>query len=85
MANAATLLKKRLNKNEREENNMRKKILSAILVVAIGMLCLAGCGTKKGSADQTEAANAKEINVMIWDSTYPDGIFEQFDYQDGVR
>lgn len=49
------------------------------------MLCLAGCGTKKGSADQTEAANAKEINVMIWDSTYPDGIFEQFEDETGIH
>ncbi|MCI5517772.1 MAG: PotD/PotF family extracellular solute-binding protein, partial [Roseburia sp.] len=64
---------------------MRKKLVSVICILTLAVLSLCGCGSKQESTGGTQTGQSKEINVMIWDSTYPDEVFDQFEEETGIH
>ena len=64
---------------------MRKKLVSVICILTLAVSGLCGCGSKQESTGGMQTGQSKEINVMIWDSTYPDEVFDQFEEETGIH
>ena len=64
---------------------MRKKLVSVICILTLAVSGLCGCDSKQESTGGTQTGQSKEINVMIWDSTYPDEVFDQFEEETGIH
>ncbi len=63
-----------------------RKIASLSVIASMGAACLTGCGSTSGSAAGASGnGSADEINLMIWDGGYPDGIFDEFEKETGIH
>lgn len=71
---------------------MRNRVVSMVCVWALAAATLAGCGSSSSGssasaadAGASEDGLADEINVMIWDSTYPENVFDEFEEETGIH
>lgn len=58
---------------------MKKKMLSLIVITAMLVTMLAGCGSKS-----SEGKNG-ELNIFIWTEYVPDSIIEKFEKETGIK
>lgn len=56
-----------------------KKLLAGLLIVAMSVTSLCGCGAKSDVADNGE------LNVFVWTEYVPDAVFEKFTEQTGIK
>lgn len=56
-----------------------KKLLAGLLIAAISVTSLCGCGAKSDAADNGE------LNVFVWTEYVPDSVFEKFTEQTGIK
>lgn len=61
---------------------MRKKIWSAIIVLALGAMSLAGCGKSVKTAD---TGGAGELNIFVWTEYLPDSVVDKFEEETGIK
>ena len=64
---------------------MKKRVISILLITMLGITSMCACGSKKENTGETKSGNADEINAMVWDSTYPEDVFEQFEKETGIH
>ena len=68
---------------------MRKKFIAAFTMITLltGSFAMTGCGSSgsNDSSDSSSDSDSKELNVMIWDSTYPDDVFDEFEEETGIH
>lgn len=58
---------------------MKKKMLSLIVITAMLVTMLAGCGSKS-----SEGKNG-ELNIFIWTEYVPDSVIEKFEKETGIK
>lgn len=58
---------------------MKKKMLSIIVITAMLVTMLAGCGSKS-----SEGKNG-ELNIFIWTEYVPDSVIEKFEKETGIK
>ena len=58
---------------------MKKKMLSLIVITAMLVTMLAGCGSKS-----SEGKNG-ELNIFIWTEYVPDSVIEKFEEETGIK
>ena len=58
---------------------MKKKMLSFIVITAMLVTMLAGCGSKS-----SEGKNG-ELNIFIWTEYVPDSVIEKFEKETGIK
>ena len=58
---------------------MKKKMLSLIVITAMLVTMLAGCGSKS-----SEGKNG-ELNIFIWTEYVPDSVIEKFEKESGIK
>ena len=58
---------------------MKKKLLSLIVITAMLVTMLAGCGSKS-----SEGKNG-ELNIFIWTEYVPDSVIEKFEKETGIK
>ena len=58
---------------------MKKKMLSLIVITAMLLTILAGCGSKS-----SEGKNG-ELNIFIWTEYVPDSVIEKFEKETGIK
>lgn len=58
---------------------MKKKMLSFIVITAMLVTMLAGCGSK------SSAGKNGELNIFIWTEYVPDSVIEKFEEETGVK
>lgn len=65
---------------------MKKKWFKKMVAVAMTVIVAAGCFAGCGKKDEVNSKGyAKEINIMIWEGSYPDSIFEDFEKEYGTH
>lgn len=72
-----------------------KKILASGLAFALTASLFSGCGFNSADSaetsdtaaadDSTDSSDDNKLNVLIWDSTYPDAVFEGFEKETGIK
>jgi spermidine/putrescine transport system substrate-binding protein len=65
-----------------KKKNVVVKLFSLILVMTMIMTCFTGC---QSSDKNSETGYAKSINIMVWEGTYPEEIFDQFEDQYNIK
>lgn len=63
------------------KNRWMKKVMAIGLTLVMTAGALTGCGEEATTAD----GYAKELNIMIWEGSYPDSIFEEFEEKYGIH
>ena len=58
---------------------MKKKMLSFIVITAMLVTMLAGCGSK------SSAGKNGELNIFIWTEYVPDSVIEKFEEETGIK
>ena len=58
---------------------MKKKMLSFIVITAMLVTMLAGCGSK------SSAGKNGELNIFIWTEYVPDSVIEKFEKETGIK
>ena len=58
---------------------MKKKMLSFIVITAMLVTMLAGCGSK------SSAGKNGELNIFIWTEYVPDSVIEMFEEETGIK
>ena len=58
---------------------MKKKMLGLIVITAMLVTMLAGCGSKS-----SEGKNG-ELNIFIWTEYVPDSVIEKFEKETGIK
>ena len=58
---------------------MKKKMLSLIVITAMLVTMLAGCGSKS-----SEGKNG-ELNIFVWTEYVPDSVIEKFEKETGIK
>lgn len=61
---------------------MKKKMMSLILLLAMTVTCLSGCGSSGGSDSK---GDVDSLNIMVWDGTWSEEVFEDFEEETGIH
>lgn len=63
-----------------------KRFLALFLSAALAAGALTGCGFNSVGGEQEDKSDTeKSLNVLIWDSTYPESVFENFQEETGIK
>lgn len=67
-----------------------RKFMAAGLSVVLSAASLAGCGFNSSSSNSAKSSSSdssdeNKLNVLIWDSTYPDAVFDNFEKETGIK
>ena len=63
-----------------------KKFLSMILLLTMTVTCLYGCGSSnEGEAKQESAEEVESLNIMVWDGSWSEEVFEDFEAETGIH
>ena len=61
-----------------------KRLVAGMLVAAMAVSCLTGCGSSSKGGTQT-AEETDSINIMIWDGTWSEEEFDDFEKETGIH
>lgn len=67
-----------------------RKFMAVGLSAVFALATLGGCGfdssgTDSAKSDSDSSDGENKLNVLIWDSTYPDAVFDDFEKETGIK
>ena len=67
------------------EENMKKRVISVLLCLAMSISLLAGCGSSANNASGDQSLAGTELNLFTWAGMFPQEVLDGFEEETGVK